>query len=975
MDSGITTALVVGVDNFVAKKLCRALSDKDLKVLGVGEDGGELLGDNRFELVGDFDEVKERVHYIFDFLDLPKVWKKASVDGAKLMIVSIDKESQWRSIENNLMSTNTDWRIFEAKEVYGVEMDLDKSWVGSAIVAAVLNKTLLLPANNSVRPVQVDDVVEGCLRACFLSGTKGERFVFGGAKIEVEQVGKILAREAKMTKEKISQEGEKVEVEDTLIEDSWQKLRWVPLRAFEDGVMETLQYFFTIADEIGRKKTNTIKTVEHKPYYTVADVAVEVEEAPVEEKKKEKEEVEKIEEIKKIEMPKLTWVKPIKLEKEGKKEEGDEDDEELIEEDEGIKQEVVVTTIEVKAKEKVGEETVKANPVIKKSGVIRGALIGIGLLLVGLMILVGVVGLRMYRVGRSVQTILSLVQKQEWQKASEETTKSLRVVQGMENFMSEWGIGGELAQGLRVADEGFMVVQKAIPAMEQGQVLYEAVLKDKETDIPKTVSELGQKMDDLSAEMGILQARAGGRWYMAPGIWKSKMSQLSSSLKQWREMMQKGRQFLTTLPEFLGTDGKRREWMVLFQNEHEIRPSGGFIGSFGILSFENGKLLNLEVSDVYNADGQLKGHVEPPQPIKDYLGEASWYMRDANWQANFPDAAKDILWFLDKETGRKADGVIGIDLAVAKGLLGVTGEIYLTDFKEKVNKDNLYEQAEFYSEQKFFPGSREKQNFLGALSKQIFEEIKSMPLQKQLELVKVFFDLADRNEIQIATNEKQSMKIMADLGWDGSMYEGGCAKDSCLADYLYIVEANLGVNKANYFLYRNIEQVVEISNSSVARVIKINYQNTAKSSNWPGGDYKNYVRVYVPAEVNLSSISVYDTDNPGTKTILGANEMTVKTVGSKREIGFLLTVGIGKKKTVELRYSSAIDLVKANSFSYLGYIQRQSGYGNTGLVSLVSYPSGWQPMQVEPSASIVTNKLLFNQNFDRDIRMGVEIGR
>ena len=184
-----------------------------------------------------------------------------------------------------------------------------------------------------------------------------------------------------------------------------------------------------------------------------------------------------------------------------------------------------------------------------------------------------------------------------------------------------------------------------------------------------------------------------------------------------------------------------------------------------------------------------------------------------------------------------------------------------------------------------------------------------------------------------------------------------------------------GVNKANYFLYRSMEQMVEISASSIARVIKINYQNTAKSSNWPGGDYKNYIRVYVPADINLSSVVIYDSDSTDNKTVVSGSDLSIQQVGDKKEIGFLAVVPVGKKRSVELRYSSNINLSKEDKFSYLGYIQRQPGYGNTGLVSLVSYPSDWQPLQVEPSASIVANKLVFNQKFDRDIRMGVEIGK
>jgi len=406
-----------------------------------------------------------------------------------------------------------------------------------------------------------------------------------------------------------------------------------------------------------------------------------------------------------------------------------------------------------------------------------------------------------------------------------------------------------------------------------------------------------------------------------------------------------------------------------------LRPTGGFIGSYGLLSFEKGKLTDFQIKDVYEADGQLKGHVEPPWEIKTYLNEANWFMRDANWNADFTKTSDDIQWFLDKETSKKVDGVIGIDLAVARSMLEVTGELYIADFKENINKDNLYEQAEFYAETKFFPGSVQKASFLGAVGKQLFEEIKNLKTEKRAMLLQSMVDLLERNEIQIALNNKEASKVINNLGMDGKIYNGKCAVENCVSDYLYLVEANLGVNKANYFLYRNVEEAVEIGQNSINRVVKINYENTAKNSNWPGGDYKNYLRVYVPTDVNISQISVADGDNPSNKKTYTNDELRIREVNEKKEIGFLVTVPVLKKRVVEIRYSSNVKIDSKKNFSYLNYIQRQPGSGETGWVGLVSFPESWQPVQVQPTANLVGGKLLFNQKLDRDIKMGVELGR
>lgn len=216
--------------------------------------------------------------------------------------------------------------------------------------------------------------------------------------------------------------------------------------------------------------------------------------------------------------------------------------------------------------------------------------------------------------------------------------------------------------------------------------------------------------------------------------------------------------------------------------------------------------------------------------------------------------------------------------------------------------------------------------------------------------------------------------MVANLGWNGAIYDGKCATDQCFADYLYVVESNLGVNKANYFLYRSIDQTVDISERTIERVVKITYENASKNNTWPGGDYKNYLRVYIPASSNLEEASVTDSGS-GAKTVISGSDLSIAQVKGKKEIGFLVMVPAGKKEVVELRYADQIDLSQQNTFSYLNYIQKQSGFGDTALVTLMSIPDGWQPTQVEPTASLVNGKLLFNQKLDQDIKMGVEIGK
>ncbi len=132
------------------------------------------------------------------------------------------------------------------------------------------------------------------------------------------------------------------------------------------------------------------------------------------------------------------------------------------------------------------------------------------------------------------------------------------------------------------------------------------------------------------------------------------------------------------LPAILGWDGPRR-YLVLTQDPAELRPSGGFIGSFGIITFDKGtvaerRFLNVEALD-YTNDYPF---VKPPQELADYLlgARQSWQLADAGWSPDFPTSAQDAVRLYTNESGdTHIDGVLGLTTFTIDELLKVTGPI------------------------------------------------------------------------------------------------------------------------------------------------------------------------------------------------------------------------------------------------------------------------------------------------------------
>src|SRR3990167_4553646 len=76
--------------------------------------------------------------------------------------------------------------------------------------------------------------------------------------------------------------------------------------------------------------------------------------------------------------------------------------------------------------------------------------------------------------------------------------------------------------------------------------------------------------------------------------------------------------------------GEKR-YLILLQNQMELRPTGGFLGSYAVAKIKNGKLVDVSVQDIYEPDGRVTEHIEPPEPIQEAFQLGTLRLRDANW--------------------------------------------------------------------------------------------------------------------------------------------------------------------------------------------------------------------------------------------------------------------------------------------------------------------------------------------------------
>lgn len=445
---------------------------------------------------------------------------------------------------------------------------------------------------------------------------------------------------------------------------------------------------------------------------------------------------------------------------------------------------------------------------------------------------------------------------------------------------------------------------------------------------------------------------------------------------------------IDVLPTIFGLDGQKN-YLLLFQNNMELRPGGGFIGSYGLLTLDKGRIVDFSINDVYDADGQLKGHVEPPFPIRRYLPSVHWYLRDSNFDVDFVRGASVSAFLLNAETGKIVDGVIGIDLTFVKKILSVIGPVYVADYKETVSENNLFLVAESHAEKNFFPGSTQKKDFLRALFLAIQLEFSSKKTLPYLALFEIIADSISEKHIVTAFNDPSLQNTFSANNLSSTLLDVRKQEENSINDFLGINEANLGVNKVNYFIQRLASYDAEIDDSGIlSGKLNIKYANTSKSSVWPGGDYKNYLRLILPKDTKLSSISidgeeqkilpaitnpaVYEAKNFSKPQGIEANreEEQGKTI-----YGFLITVPADTIKTITAKYTLAQKISFDTSlFSYNLRIFKQPGIDSYPFNFKLSYPSLFRvvnkPVNIKDENNILSVKDFILTDQDISINFG-----
>lgn len=335
---------------------------------------------------------------------------------------------------------------------------------------------------------------------------------------------------------------------------------------------------------------------------------------------------------------------------------------------------------------------------------------------------------------------------------------------------------------------------------------------------------------------------------------------------------------------------QKENFLVVFQDDQNIKATGGQIEAYGMLEVYMGKIVKFDTYDISGLDNLVSVSMTevPPAPLIEHQNKSVWLPGDANWYPDWAETAKRFKWFFEnssttnKKYADNLSGVIALNMSVFESLLKETGELVV--YGEKIDHLN------------FRNILRERnKKYISALLVEIFKEIS---LDSDISLKNIFYDQLALKNVLLYFFDVLPAQISHFLNYDGVIRETD-------KDYLMIVDSSFSegvVRPEEEIFYRVTEE-----EDGVFVDLDINYANVSSDN------YDSYLRIYVPLNSVLSSCNVED-------------DVLVYQEFNKTVFALPLFLEAESMKNLHCKYFLA-DTVKDSTKKgeYFLYVQKQPG--------------------------------------------------
>ncbi|MBV8529066.1 MAG: DUF4012 domain-containing protein [Candidatus Dormibacteraeota bacterium] len=366
---------------------------------------------------------------------------------------------------------------------------------------------------------------------------------------------------------------------------------------------------------------------------------------------------------------------------------------------------------------------------------------------------------------------------------------------------------------------------------------------------------------------------------------------------------------LQALPSAIGPG--THTYLLLLENPGEERPSGGYIGAVGVVTFTDGRLAGLQFNDSA-AYTPPEVAIPIPQPLDTYLFHSSpWELQDANWSPDFPTAMADVERFYTADTGKTVDGDISVDPIAMEYVLQLIGPVHVPSFTQTITSQNALQELNYITNYAR-PGDPGKA-FLAPFGQVVTQDVLQAPTSQLPSLVSALQRAATQKHLVAFFHQQRLENLVTGAGFGGVV--SPATSDSVMVD-----DANLSGTKGDLFVQRHFSLQVQVSpDGSVRDQLTLTYTNPvvtdpADKALLPnsGGAYRDYVRLLIPETVQMQTITT--SVNGGAAQPMAPDAVTYQF--EQQVVGLWFVLPQGSSERITLTYTGPLADVSVSPERY-----------------------------------------------------------
>lgn len=546
----------------------------------------------------------------------------------------------------------------------------------------------------------------------------------------------------------------------------------------------------------------------------------------------------------------------------------------------------------------------------------------------------------------------------------------------------------DMAEGMTEASDG--AYRAAWPVWERIQA------KGSRPPTAELLQMLLEAQPRLIASRRALDKALAARAEINPAHLSPRTRSLLQKADVYLPLLKDGLDAAIVLPKLLGAgEAGPQTYLLLLQNEDELRATGGFITAVGTVTVDRGQVVSYSLEDSYAVDDLSKPYLPAPWQLDRYMVSHIWLLRDSNWSPDFPTAAALAENLYVYTRGQAVDGVIAMDQAALRLLLQGVGPIEVEGAAGPVTADNVI--AYMRSAKAPAPGEaldqewwRQRKDFMRLLAGSLVARLQLDTALSLAGLSRLALQALTERHMLIQLDDPMAAAVLADRGWNGAVRPGP-------GDYLMVVDSNLGFNKANAAVETQLAYTVDLSlPDAPSATLVVTHRNPSRgpegckhAPDYGAGDYAeliarcywDYLRVYLPAASAL--IDAAPQSIPAEWMIRGeavpARVDTLDEIDGLAAFGTLLVVPLGQTVRTEFRFALPADIVieSANSteWTYRLRIQKQAGTAAIPITLNIRLPAGAQLTEAIPKGASDQNEWTLETQLTTDLDVSLAYSR